>query len=55
MDDNYYNYFIEGELEEYSNMLLDNSSTKGRSDGIKGGFGFFGSIASDYKIRVIIP
>ena len=55
MDDNYYNYFIEGELEEYSNMLLDNSSTKGRSVGIEGGFGFFGSIASDYKIRVIIP
>ena len=55
MDDNYYSYFIEGELEEYSNMLLDNSSTKGRSVGIEGGFGFFGSIASDYTVKIIVP
>ena len=36
-----------GELGEYSNALLNYPTTKGRSIGIEGGFGFFGSIASD--------
>ncbi len=55
MDDNYYEYFITGEMGEYSNMLLNYPTTKGRSVGIEGGFGVFGSIASDGIIRVIVP
>ena len=54
MEDNYYEYFIVGELGEYSNALLNYPTTKGRSIGIEGGFGFFGAIASDnlqLKIR----
>ena len=54
MDDNYYEYFVTGEMGEYSNALLNYPTTKGRSIGIEGGFGFFGSIASDnlrLKIR----
>jgi hypothetical protein len=47
VDDNYYEYFIIGEEGEYSNALLNYPTTKGRSVGIEGGFGFFGSIASD--------
>ncbi len=47
MDDNYYEYFITGEQGEYSNAILNYPTTKGRSVGINGGFGFFGSIASD--------
>ncbi len=47
MDDNYHEYFIIGESGEYSNALLNYPTTKGRSVGIEGGFGFFGSIASD--------
>ena len=47
MDENYYKYFIVGEAGEYSNALLNYPTTKGRSIGIEGGFGFFGSIASD--------
>ena len=47
MDENYYEYFIVGEAGEYSNALLNYPTTKGRSIGIEGGFGFFGSIASD--------
>ncbi|MAI86855.1 MAG: hypothetical protein CMF99_06815, partial [Candidatus Marinimicrobia bacterium] len=44
---NYYDYFVVGESGEYSNALLNYPTTKGRSVGIQGGFGFFGSIASD--------
>ena len=55
MDDNYYEYFITGEAGEYSNMLLNYPTTKGRSVGIEGGFGFFGSIASDGIYGVIVP
>ena len=47
MDENYYDYFVIGESGEYSNALLNYPTTKGRSVGIQGGFGFFGSIASD--------
>ena len=47
MDENYYEYFIVGEAGEYSNALLNYPTTKGRSIGIEGGFGFFGSIASN--------
>ena len=47
MDENYYDYFVVGEAGEYSNALLNYPTTKGRSVGIQGGFGFFGSIASD--------
>jgi len=42
-------------MGEYSNMLLNYPTTKGRSVGIEGGFGVFGSIASDGIIRVIVP
>ena len=55
MDENYYEYFITGEMGEYSNMLLNYPTTKGRSVGIEGGFGFFGSIVSDGVLRTIIP
>ena len=55
MDDNYYEYFITGEAGEYSNMLLNYPTTKGRSVGIEGGFGFFGSIASDGIYGVNVP
>ena len=55
MDENYYEYFIIGESGEYSNALLNYPTTKGRSVGIEGGFGFFGSIASDVLILKISP
>ena len=55
MDENYYEYFIVGESGEYSNALLNYPTTKGRSIGIEGGFGFFGSIASDGLILKISP
>ena len=54
MDNNYYDYFIVGESGEYSNVLLNYPTTKGRSVGLEGGFGLFGSIASDWKIVKII-
>ena len=54
MDDNYYEYFIVGESGEYSNTLLNYPTTKGRSVGLEGGFGLFGSIASDWKTVKII-
>ncbi len=53
MDENYYEYFIVGEAGEYSNALLNYPTTKGRSVGIQGGFGFFGSIASDRMLLKI--
>ena len=53
MDDNYYEYFVVGEAGEYSNALLNYPTTKGRSVGIEGGFGFFGSIASDRMLLKI--
>mgnify|MGYP005695397411 FL=1 len=55
MDENYYEYFILGESGEYSNALLNYPTTKGRSVGIEGGFGFFGSIASDGLLLKISP
>jgi len=55
MDDNYFKYFIRGEVEDYTNFLIDNPMTKGRSVGIKGGFGVFGAIASDTLYRIVIP
>ena len=55
MDENYYEYFILGEPGEYSNALLNYPTTKGRSVGIEGGFGFFGSIASDGLLLRISP
>lgn len=55
MDENYYEYFILGESGEYSNALLNYPTTKGRSVGIEGGFGFFGSIASDRLLLKISP
>ena len=53
MDENYHEYFIVGEAGEYSNALLNYPTTKGRSVGIEGGFGFFGSIASDRMLLKI--
>ncbi len=53
MDDNYYEYFITGEAGEYSNALLNYPTTKGRSVGVEGGFGLFGSIASDWVVLKI--
>ena len=53
MDDNYYEYFITGEAGEYSNALLNYPTTKGRSVGVEGGFGLFGSIASDWVLLKI--
>jgi hypothetical protein len=55
MDNNYFNYFIRGEVEDYSNFLINNPMTKGRSVGIEGGFGVFGSIASDTLSRIVVP
>jgi len=55
MEDNYHEYFITGEMGEYSNALLNYPTTKGRSVGIEGGFGFFGSIASDGLLLKISP
>ena len=55
MDQNYYEYFIEGEIGEYSNMLLNYPTTKGRSVGLEGGFGIFGAIASNGIYRLILP
>ena len=54
MDNNYYDYFVVGESGEYSNALLNYPTTKGRSVGLEGGFGLFGSIASDWKTVKII-
>jgi hypothetical protein len=55
MDNNYFNYFIRGEVEDYSNFLINNPMSKGRSVGIEGGFGVFGSIASDTLSRIVVP
>ncbi len=55
MDDNYFKYFIRGEVEDYSNFLIDSPTTKGRSVGIEGGFGVFGSIATDEVYRIVVP
>ncbi|MBT3946044.1 MAG: hypothetical protein HOF42_06425, partial [Candidatus Marinimicrobia bacterium] len=55
MDDNYFTYFVKGEIDDYSNFLLNSPTTKGRSIGIVGGFGVFGSIASDGITRTIVP
>lgn len=54
MDRNYYDYFVRGASEDYTNITVPNT-TKGRSSGLEGGFGFFGSIASDYILRPMIP
>ena len=55
MDDNYYEYFITGEIGEYANLLLNYPTTKGRSVGIEGGFGVFGSIGSSRVLKTILP
>ena len=55
MDENYHEYFIIGESGEYSNALLNYPTTKGRSVGIEGGFGFFGAIASEGLMLKISP
>ena len=55
MDYNYFKYFIRGEVEDYSNFLIDSPATKGRSVGIEGGFGVFGSIATDEVYRIVVP
>jgi hypothetical protein len=55
MDDNYYEYFITGEIGEYANLLLNYPTTKGRSVGIEGGFGVFGSIGSSQVLKTILP
>lgn len=54
MDENYYDYFIRGASEDYTNITVPNT-TKGRSSGLEGGFGFFGAIASDQILRPILP
>ena len=54
MDENYYDYFIRGASEDYTNITVPNT-TKGRASGIEGGFGFFGAIASDQILRPILP
>lgn len=55
MDDNYFEYFITGEEGEYSNAFLNYPTTKGRSVGVQGGLGLFGSIASDWVLLKISP
>jgi hypothetical protein len=42
-------------VEDYSNFLINNPMSKGRSVGIEGGFGVFGSIASDTLSRIVVP
>ena len=54
MDENYYEYFIRGEEGGYNNFLLNSGTTAGRSVGIEGGLGVFGSVASVKVQRVII-
>jgi|TARA_Y100000310_G_scaffold284851_1_gene307883 hypothetical protein len=54
MDENYYEYFIRGEEGGYSNFLLGSETTAGRSVGIEGGLGVFGSIASSKIQRLVI-
>ena len=54
MDENYYEYFILGESENIK-RVAKYPTTKGRSVGIEGGFGFFGSIASDGLLLKISP
>lgn len=54
MDKNYYDYFVKGASEDYTNITVPNT-TKGRSSGIEGGYGFFGAIASDQILRPIVP
>ena len=54
MDENYYDYFIRGASEDYTNITVPNT-TKGRSSGLEGGFGFFGAVASDQVLRPILP
>lgn len=52
MDKNYYDYFIRGSSEDYTNITIPNT-TKGRSSGLIGAFGVFGAIASDRVFRTI--
>ncbi len=47
--------YMTKEVGEYSNFLLNNPTTKGRSIGIEGGFGVFGSIDSDWVLKTIVP
>ena len=54
MDDNYYEYFIKGEEDKYSNFLLGSGTTAGQSVGIEGALGVFGAVASSKVQRVII-
>ena len=54
MDENYYEYFIKGEEDKYSNFLLGSGTTAGQSVGIEGALGVFGAVASSKVQRVII-
>lgn len=54
-DENYYEYFIKHAYEdEFVNFLLGGGSS-GLAYGVEGGFGVFGSIATDRIQRILVP
>ena len=54
MDENYYQYFASEDFRDFSNFLLSSDGTNGQSIGINGGFGVFGSFASQTIHRLLI-
>jgi len=55
MDHNYYEYFVQGDGKRFENFLLEGSGTSGQAVGIDGGYGVFGSYASDKLFRTLLP
>tara|TARA_B110000438_G_C15808396_1_gene648500 strand:+ start:1650 stop:2966 length:1317 start_codon:yes stop_codon:yes gene_type:complete len=55
MDKNYYQYFSAQTFKEFSNFLFEDEGISGRSIGINGGFGVFGSFTSHSITRIVAP
>ena len=55
MDQNYYDYFLVGGSKRFENFLLEVDGNSGNNKGIQGGFGVFGSYATDKLYRIINP
>ena len=53
MDENYFNYFIKYSDSEFTSSF--GSGGSGRSFGVNGGIGVFGSVATDRHSMIMIP
>ena len=53
MDENYFNYFIKYSDSEFTSSF--GSGGSGRSFGVIGGIGVFGSVAADHHSMIMIP